>query len=129
MKTGSYIEFKSHLDAFAMRIDGKNASTATRLDEADLQASVRSYWEQNSGTSPKWHNTRTVAYLAAYVDWAGSSFRAGGFNLNDGFLRPDRAVMRSLLQGEFVELEAGEFRLTAKGAALIAPFVVVEGLH
>lgn len=127
MRAGSLQDFREHLNQFSARIDNKaRASTCPTSKEPLSDGCNETYWRQNDGTTPKWSNSRTIAYLAAYVDWAGPSFSGSGIRVRDGFVLADRAVMRSLLAGGFVRLDNCNFHLTDLGRALIAPFVVVS---
>jgi hypothetical protein len=107
--------------------DGKDASTNKSVKKTPNQkASQGSWWHENNGTMPDWRKPRTVAYLTAYIEMAGAHFPLTGILLEDGYLWPDRAVMRSLLVAGCIRLKAGSFHLTEKGEALIAPWLTVS---
>jgi hypothetical protein len=101
-------------------------STNKDYAAAPLDAAANSeFWLENSGTTPRWDNGRTAAYLAAYVFWCGPNLPSS-IHVHEGFVHPDRAVMRSLIRARCVEPDGGVFRLTEKGQALIAPFVTLS---
>ncbi|MBT4905376.1 MAG: hypothetical protein HON62_00710, partial [Rhodospirillaceae bacterium] len=89
------------LDRHCRVLTGKAASTNKRAHSVpNEEADKVEWWRENTGTSPRWDNERTVAYLCAYVGIAGRRFPMTGIGLQDGYIHPDRAVMRSLLQAE-----------------------------
>jgi hypothetical protein len=115
------------LNKHCRALTGKEASTNKRAHSVpDVDAVEISWWFENSGASPRWDNERTVAYLCAYVEIAGRRFPMTGIELEDGYIHPDRAVTRSLLQAECISTDDGDFVLTDKGRALIAPMVKLE---
>ena len=112
------------LDGWTMLLDGKRASTNRSIKPSPNRAGVtESYWRAHEGTTPDWRNTRSVAYLVAYLDMAGGAVPGEGIALGDGYLWPDRAVMRAYLAANCIALTSGAFQLTDKGEALVAPML------
>jgi hypothetical protein len=73
-----------------------------------------------------WFEARKIAYLAAYVRTFGPKFSAERLEFSEGFMHSDRANMKVLRHFECVTLTAdGNFCLSEKGRALIAPFELV----
>ena len=50
-----------------------------------------------------------------------------GIRLDDGYLWPDRAVMRALLINDCLTVEGDDFCLTRQGEALLAPRLRIDG--
>jgi hypothetical protein len=72
----------------------------------------------NPDHAPDPDGQRTIAYLAAYLEISdqGARFYATGIPLGTtGYLRPDRAVIKTLLQHEFLVISHGKFELTERG--------------
>lgn len=120
-------EAKRTLKKWCQNLDGKPPSTNKSARRSpNGEAGRKQWWLENSGTSPDWRSPRSVAYLVAYVEIAGSVFPAAGIAVEEGFIWPDRAVMRSLILARCVAFVKGNFRLTDKGEALIAPMVILS---
>jgi hypothetical protein len=120
-------EARTILNFWTRRFQGKDASTnKVAGGHAREEARQLDWWMLNDEKTPDWRNPRTVAYLTAYVEIAGATFPATGIPLDDGYLWPDRAVMRSLLEARCVAFEREAFRLTDKGEALIAPMLTLQ---
>src|SRR5207302_8656154 len=82
----------------------------------------RSWWLENRGTCPPHDAPRSIAYLRAYIEIGEQIFYATGIPLNDGYLYPDRAVMKAMLLANCVALNEdhhGRFELTERGRALL----------
>jgi hypothetical protein len=68
-----------------------------------------------------------VAYFSAYVEMAGPSIPMQGIQLEDGYLWPDRAVVRSLLERGCLIPRNGVFVVTPEGELLLAPRLKIDG--
>ncbi|MEJ8570770.1 hypothetical protein [Microbaculum marinum] len=109
-------------------LDGKEASTnKTVKNGPNKSGHAETWWRENSGTTPDWRNPRTVAYFCAYLDIAQGRIRLEGITLDDGYLWPDRAVMRALLESGCVTCGDERFQVTTLGEAMVAPFLMIEG--
>lgn len=123
----TFDEARAILDRHCRELDHKDASTNTKVKHHPrLVAADRTWWPANAGTMPDWRTTRTVAYLSAYVEIAGPSFPMQGIRLDDGYLWPDRAVIRALLVNDCLTVEGADFRLTRLGEALLAPRLRID---
>jgi hypothetical protein len=109
--------------AFGDRVERSTYREPKR--EPREEGCAEEFWREGARTKAHWHSKRTAAYLAAYVDFAGSAhLPARGLSTDDGYVWLDKGVMCSLLVGRCVEfVNEGGFELTEKGQALIAPFV------
>jgi len=88
-------EAKAILDEWCKRETGKPASTGKRAYPrlSYEKASSLEWWTEAGGARET--TRRTVAYLKAYCEIAGSSkFSARGIKLDDGYLRLDKGVVR-----------------------------------
>lgn len=89
----------------------------------NLAGANASWWLAHTGSIPPANSPRSVAYLAAYTDIAGPLFFGMGIPLagGDGFLLPDRGVMKALLLEDYVTLDVqGRFQLTDRGRDVLA---------
>ena len=119
MKKLSSAEARSIIDELCLRVDVLESSAKTIGASPFTDFSTKEAWlridRANDVTL-----SRTQALLAAYVEIGGESFPMTGIPLTDGYLRPDAAVMRSLLLDGRVAAVDGSFRVTDIGRALIA---------
>jgi hypothetical protein len=125
----AFEEARAILEMHCRRLDHKIASTNIKAEGHPRSgATERAWWLANAGTTPDWRNARTVAYLSAYVEIADQPrFPMQGIRLDDGYLWPDRAVIRTLLLNECLAVEGGDFCLTRQGQALVAPRLRIDG--
>jgi hypothetical protein len=113
----STIEARALMDAICRRIDGEPPSSFTTDAHPFEDAASRDWWFAKDDSMDV-SRSRSVAYLTAYSELGGDSFPMMGIPLADGYLRPDRKVMRALAQAGMIEMDGGLFRLTANGRAL-----------
>ncbi|MCK1607251.1 HNH endonuclease [Bradyrhizobium sp. 166] len=122
MKT--FAEARSILDEFCLRIDKKPASTNKTLKKKPNQdGNSEAWWLAQKDATPAFDSNRSIAYLTAYVQIAGSRFYGSGIPLEDGFMYPDRGVMKAMLHAGCVTIginKQGLFKLTPKGRKLIS---------
>ncbi|WP_186420137.1 hypothetical protein [Bosea sp. CS1GBMeth4] len=124
----TFAEARALLDNWTSRLDGKQASTNKTVKQGPNKHGLEeAWWLENDGKTPDWRNGRTVGYLCAYVELAGGAIPMCGIALEDGFLWPDRAVMRALLLSDCVSCRNEHFELTDRGHSLVAPFLRVNG--
>lgn len=109
---------KALLDAICLRIDGSPASAKTIAKEPFTEAASKEWWLHLDDIADPSRN-RTVALLTSYVELGGESFPLTGIPLSDGYLRPDRKVMRSLYRAGRVDIRNGFFVLTDEGRRIV----------
>lgn len=119
-----HIDAKHVLDKHCREADGKPASTnKLPAKEQNRSGSDPCWWKENQGTCPPYNSPRSIAYLRAYIEIGEPIFYATGIPLVDGYLFPDRAVMKAMLLSDCVVLnleQNSRFELTDKGRALLA---------
>lgn len=122
-KIRTFSEARSILDDFCQRMDKKPASTNKAAKKKPNPAgNSETWWLAHNGATPAFDSDRSKAYLSAYVEIAGPYFLGSGIPLEDGFLWPDRGVMKAMLKAGCVKLGAskqGLFELTPKGRKLV----------
>jgi hypothetical protein len=124
--TRSFSEFGHVITAQLSAFGDAPERSTNLLPKRNARAEGNNVLFWSRGGKDHWPTARTAAYLAAYVDFAGSSrIPAAGLETLDGYVWLDRGVMGSLLAGGCVEFRGADatFELTEKGKALIAPFV------
>ena len=116
-----YLHARKVLDFYCQQETDKKASTNREPGKISNKDARRiDWWLENMGTQPPWDAPRTKAYLRDYTEIAGARFFAEGIPLKGGFMHPDRAVMKSLLSEECVEIaEDHRFVLTERGQRLL----------
>ena len=115
-------EARAILNRHCRQLDNKEASTnKTPQSGPNRAAAQESWWHENADKTSDWRNARTVAYLCAYVEIAGPRIPMEGIPLDDGYIWPDRAVMRALLDRGCVAVDGEAFRVTPEGELLLAP--------
>jgi len=124
----TFNEARIILDRYCLHFTNKEASTNTKpYDSANLDAANLGWWTEHDRRTPDWRTPRTVAYFCAYVEMAGRKIPMRGIHLEDGFVWPDRAVMRSLLERGCVRPIDEDFHVTSEGELLLAPVVELNG--
>jgi hypothetical protein len=111
---------RKNLSSFGVSPD---RSTFRKAVDELKQGGEKRYWLQGAARKKHWDSARTAGYLAGYVEFAGPKLPGKGIEVIEGFVRLDKGVMCSLLVGKCVSFSRGDFLLTKKGQALIAPFV------
>jgi hypothetical protein len=109
------------------QIDGKPPSACKLDSRPRLEADKLTWWYE----APAAHNPdtpRTIAYLVAYLELAGPRIPMRGiYFFCNGYLHPDRAVMRALHAGGYLTDERRWFVLTDAGRAKVSPWLVQDG--
>lgn len=81
------------------------------------------WWSENQGHVPSVSSPRTRAYVRAYARICGGDhIPAGGILLDDGYMYPDRAVIKSLLLGGYAIFNGvadPAIQLTERGRRLL----------
>ena len=122
-------EFDSMMDWCLERFDTRQdrpkrrSSFTTPQPRPREEGAREAFWSEGASTKQHWDSGRTAGYLAGYVRFAGPVFPATGISVQEGYVWLDKGVICSLREGRCIEFKDGEFRLTEKGRALIAPFV------
>jgi hypothetical protein len=112
---------KQLLDKHCIEADGKPASTNKKPSKnRNGEGKKRAWWLENTGNNHLTPGPRAFAYLKAYNEIAclgGTLFYATGIPLNRDYMQPDRGVMKTLLEADYVRLdeEKGLFIITDKG--------------
>lgn len=120
------------LETLCLMLDGKLPSSHKNPSDYPKQPEME-YADEQTWMARKRHqpiegNTRTEAYLRAYLAIGGDRFAATGIQLSDGcYLRPDAGVMKSLLVAHAVQLEQGHFELTTRGRAFLRGEAAARG--
>jgi hypothetical protein len=117
----NYQQARTRLNCWTNYFDNKDASTNKRVELQPRLEVTEEWYREHDGTAPDWRSPRTVAYLCAYLEIAGGPIPLAGIRLEDGYLLPDRAVIRTLLNHNFLYCESEALQLTELGEALIAP--------
>ena len=116
-------EARRVLNRHCVELDGKAASSNHSVSkDQNGAAATAAWWIANDSSSPPADSPRSRAYLRAYHEIAGPRFFATGIPLDDGYMLPDRGVMKALLEGGYVVLtneRSPRFEVTERGRALI----------
>jgi hypothetical protein len=119
--------FRKILGDWCLLIDGKEPSTNKRFNKAVNQDAGHMDWWSRSGEIHDGDTSRNLAYLVAYLEAFGPRLPMRGLAAHEGWVYPDRAVMRSLIAAGYLAVEDGSFIPTAAGRAQIAPWLLQEG--
>jgi hypothetical protein len=123
-KRKTFRDARNLLNDLCLMLDGKEASSNRNASETpNPDGAQESWWLGNKRPAPQFDSPRSKAYLRAYIEIAGPMFYGSGIPLDQGFMHPDRVVMKALLQADCVTLgksKRGIFELTPKGNSLIA---------
>lgn len=119
-----FSEARAILDEECTKADGKAASTNKAPSKCQNEAAAdEGWWLENRGSVPPYDSRRTQAYLRAYVRIAGEQrMFAKGIPLEDGYMWPDRGVMKALLMADCVTLvthPSPRFEVTERGWSLL----------
>ncbi|HBT02501.1 MAG TPA: hypothetical protein DEB47_22230 [Citreicella sp.] len=117
---------KSHKE-WCLLIDGKEPSTNKTHNKLPNHDAARIEWWYEADKLHDSETTRNLAYLVTYLEVFGPRLSMKGLGVHEGWVYPDRAIMRSLHADEVVGNDGTAFVLTPKGHALIAPWLVQDG--
>lgn len=122
-----FFSFRKALKEWCLMIDGKEPSTnKTHNPKPNYDAETIAWWyEAETAHDPE--TTRNLAYLIAYLEMFGSRLPMKGFAVHEGWVYPDRAIMRSLHAAGTLTVEDKAFVLTDDGRAQIAAYLVQDG--
>ena len=117
---------KSHKE-WCLLIDGKEPSTNKTHNKLPNHDAARVEWWYEADKLHDSETTRNLAYLVTYLEVFGPRLSMKGLGVHEGWVYPDRAIMRSLHADEVLADDGTGFVLTPKGQALIAPWLVQDG--
>ncbi|MDZ4310821.1 MAG: hypothetical protein U1A24_09740 [Cypionkella sp.] len=117
---------KSHKE-WCLLIDGKEPSTNKTHNKLPNHYGARVEWWYEADKIHDSETTRNLAYLVTYLEVFGPRLSMKGLGVLEGWVYPDRAIMRSLHADEVLADDGTAFVLTPKGHALIAPWLVQDG--
>lgn len=122
-----FFSFRKTHKEWCLLIDGKEPSTNKTHNKLPNHDAARIGWWYEAATTHDSETTRNLAYLVTYLEVFGPHLSMKGLGVHEGWVYPDRAIMRSLHADEVLTVEGTTFVLTPKGHALIAPWLVQDG--
>jgi hypothetical protein len=132
MTSIKFKDAKRLLDRYCMAVYGKLASTNKKPSKnRNEEGKKEAWWLENTGNNHEKPGLRALAYLKAYDEIAclgGTLFYATGIPLMEGFMWPDRGVMKTLLKASYVSLDEkkGLFTITGEGHDAIGQIDKIE---
>ncbi|PZX17490.1 dynein-related subfamily AAA family protein [Palleronia aestuarii] len=111
----SFAEALECLRSACMEIDGKPPSTGSSRKSGPNPGATAPGWYLDVADEDRGETTREIAYLLAYVRICGKRFPLHGIQLRDGWMWPDRAVIRKLSRHGSVSLTSEGISLTPAG--------------
>lgn len=122
-----FFSFRKTLKEWCLLIDGKEPSTNKTHNKLPNRAAAHIEWWYEADTIHDSETTRNLAYLVAYLEVFGPHLSMKGLGVHEGWVYPDRAIMRSLHTAGFLAIEGTAFVLTDVGRAQIAPWLIQDG--
>ncbi|MGX1005440.1 hypothetical protein ACSSV6_004032 [Roseovarius sp. MBR-38] len=121
-----FSNFRKTLKEWCLLIDGKEPSTnKTYNAKPNYDAETIDWWYEadrtHDGDTP-----RDQAYLVAYLEVFGPVLPMKGLAVHEGWIYPDRAIMRSLHTAGILAVEDKAFALTDAGRSQIAAHIVED---
>lgn len=116
---------KSHKE-WCLLIDGKEPSTNKTHNKLPNHDAARIEWWYEADKLHDSETTRNLAYLVTYLEVFGPRLYMKGLGVHEGWVYPDRAIMRSLHADEVIADDGTAFVLTPKGHGLVAPWLVQD---
>jgi hypothetical protein len=115
------------LKEWCLLIDGKEPSTnKTHNPKPNYDAESIQWWYV-ADTIHDGETTRNLAYLIAYLEVFGPVLPMKGLAAHEGWVYPDRAIMRSLHAAGILAVEDKAFVLTDLGRPQIAAHIIQDG--
>ena len=122
-----FSNFRKTLKDWCLLIDGKEPSTnKTHNPKPSYDAETIAWWYEADTVHDR-DTTRNLGYLVAYLEVFGSRLPMKGLAVHEGWVYPDRAIMRSLHAAGALAVEDKAFVLTDEGRAQIADHIVQDG--
>lgn len=109
---------KALLDEKSSQYCENPASAKTTSSTSWPEAADRSWWFKKNNIIDV-NSPRSRALLHAYITIGGDVFPMIGIPLSDGYLRPDRTLMRSLDRAGWMIMQDGAFKITPEGRAAL----------
>jgi hypothetical protein len=116
---------KSHKE-WCLLIDGKEPSTNKTHNKLPNHDAAGIEWWYEADKLHDSETTRNLAYLVTYLEVFGPRLSMKGLGVHEGWVYPDRAIMRSLHADGVIADDGTAFVLTPKGHALVAPWLVPD---
>ena len=122
-----FASFRKTHKEWCLLIDGKEPSTnKTHNPKPNYDAEAIAWWyEADTVNDP--NSTRKLAYLVTYLEVFGPRLPMKGLAVHEGWVYPDRAVMRTLHAVGTLAVDDKAFVLTDAGRAQIAAYLVQDG--
>lgn len=124
-----FSNFQKLQTEWCLLIDGKNPSTNKTYNPRPNYDAENLAWWYEAESIHDGDTTRNLAYLISYLEMFGPRLPMKGLAVHEGWVYPDRAVMRSLHAAGTLVVDDKVFVLTESGHALIANFLVQDGNH
>ena len=122
-----FSNFRKTLKNWCLLIDGKEPSTnKTHNAKPNYDAENIAWWYVADNVHDG-DTTRNLAYLIAYLEVFGPVLPMKGLAVHEGWVYPDRAIMRSLHAAETMAVDDKAFILTDAGRAQIAAHISQDG--
>ncbi len=122
-----FFSFRKTLKEWCLLIDGKEPSTNKTHNKLPNHDAARIEWWYEAEKLHDSETTRNLAYLVAYLEVFGPRLSMKGLGVHEGWVYPDRAIMRSLHAAGVLAVEGTAFVLTDAGHAQIAPWLIQDG--
>lgn len=124
-----FSNFRKTLKEWCLLIDGAEPSTNKTAQKGPNKEAESIEWWHETDAPHAADLPRNIAYLVAYLEFHGPVLPMKGLPVHEGWVYPDRAIMRSLHNGGYISDDGPNFVLTETGRALIAPWLVQDGNH
>ena len=122
-----FFSFSKTLKECCLLIDGKEPSTNKMHNKLPNHDAAHIEWWYEVDKVHDSETTRNLAYLVAYLEVFGPRLSMQGLGVHEGWVYPDRAIMRSLHAAGMLEVKGTEFVLTDEDRAQVAPWLIQEG--
>lgn len=122
-----FVSFRKTLKEWCLLIDGKEPSTNKTHNKLPNHDAVHIEWWYEADSIHDSETTRNLAYLVAYLEVFGPQLSMKGLGVHEGWVYPDRAIMRSLHAAGLLAIEGTAFVLTDAGRTQIAPWLIQDG--
>lgn len=122
-----FFSFRKTLKEWCLLIDGKEPSTNKTHNKLPNHNAAQIDWWYEADSIHDSETTRNLAYLVAYLEVFGPHLSMKGLGVHEGWVYPDRAIMRSLHAAGLLAVEGTAFVLTDAGRAQIAPWLIQDG--
>ena len=122
-----FFSFRKTLKEWCLLIDGKEPSTNKTHNKLPNHDAAQIDWWYEADTIHDSETTRNLGYLVAYLEVFGPHLSMKGLGVHEGWVYPDRAIMRSLHAAGLLAVEGTAFVLTDAGRAQIALWLIQDG--